>query len=297
MTLPLSAFRVVSLTVPLLSREGIERLLPFNLAKVVDRPISDFIYDWQIARILKDSQELTVFLYPRAAFADISRDLNACRKQIIAFEADVFSACSYLEAIGEVEANRALLCVLIWEHSVSIAVYEAEQVVMVRSLDLEGIRSNVAVGYQAEGLENAPDGEEEHEDERLHGVLDSFFTLDEESSSASVAQSVSPGQNKVDPPANVSSSESESELALAVSPGSIQRMALEIMRTVDFHSAIRKGRPFTRFFVGGEPEVVAALSQELSGNLQVEIRNFPPREFNADCPALLAALSVGALRR
>ena len=52
--LPLHFFQIVSLNIPMMPDAAIGRALPYHLSKSVDKPVSDYVYDWQISKRQKD---------------------------------------------------------------------------------------------------------------------------------------------------------------------------------------------------------------------------------------------------
>lgn len=137
LVLPLQEFEMVTVTVPAVSREAVTKMLPYSLAKVLDRSITDYIYDWQIVQSFKDRFELTVFLYPAAKFEEYRRDLLMRQKEIAWFEPDVFAACAYLTSQDKSISETTFLCLLVWKNSVSMAVYENQRISLIRTVELE----------------------------------------------------------------------------------------------------------------------------------------------------------------
>lgn len=137
LVLPLKDFEIVSISVPAVSPEGISKLLPYRLSKVLDVPVTDYIYDYQIIQKLKEKYELRVYLFPTSRFNQLKSDLKERQKEIVWFEPDVFAACSYIYSKKSVSNETTFLCLLIWRNSVSFAVCENEDISFVRTVDMQ----------------------------------------------------------------------------------------------------------------------------------------------------------------
>lgn len=321
LVLPLSSFEMVSVTVPAVSREAVAKLLPYNLSKILDAPVSDYIYDWQVVQAFTERQELTVYLYPVAIFKKIQQKLQGYQKEIVWFEADVFAACSYLERCGLAVEEGAFLCVLIWQGSISMATYEQERITLVRSVDLrapaepyhdEALSAGASFGAQADesdveseaivsGLESGPVMPEvdafdqiETEDDSVFGdeqnILAEFCLLsgnERETTTAAI------------PPESVALAREGGRERRGQQEwhGYLQSINLEIMRTNDYYVSVLKGKPVGRIFVGGAEAFYGALEQAIQSAVGIRAESFPPRQVDGDCDQMSAALCVGALRR
>jgi hypothetical protein len=323
LVLPLSSFEIVSVTVPAVNREAVARLLPYNLSKILDAPVTDYIYDWQVVQTFAERQELTVFLYPVAIFNRLQQDLHGRQKEIAWFEADVFSACSYLELNGLTQGDGAILCVLVWQGSISMAVYEQGRITLVRSVDLrlpvesyleEEISSGATAvveqdaGQELVGRDETVSGLEEGQNILAVEEFDPVETEksgrfgDEEDLLAEFCLL----QDKRDEPVESDVSDLAS-LVVDEGPtgqrrqlewhGYLQNINLEIMRTNDYTVSVLKGKPFNRVFVGGAESFFSALERVIKGAMEVQVEQFPPSKVDADCDQNLAALCIGALRR
>lgn len=136
LVMPLQEFELVSVTVPPVSKEAIAKMLPYSLAKMLDVPVTNYIYDWQIAQKFKDRYEITVFLYSAENFEHYRSELLSRKKELTWFEPDVFAACAYLHNRDPSAAKNSYLCLLTWESSVSIAICENRRITFVRSIDM-----------------------------------------------------------------------------------------------------------------------------------------------------------------
>jgi hypothetical protein len=326
LVLPLSSFEIVSVTVPSVNREAVARLLPYNLSKVLDVPVTDYIYDWQVMQTFAERQELTVYLYPVAIFKRLQQDLQGRQKEITWFEADVFSACSFLELNGLTQGDDSLLCVLVWQGSISMAVYEQGRIIMARSVDLhlpiESYRDEdsfldaTEVAEQNAGQEVVGRGEivSGLDDRQEMLAVEVFDHPETEKTEASdkfeyeedILAEFSLWQDKegepaiavvADSPGLVVEEETSGRCGRQEWQGYLQNINLEIMRTNDYNVSVLKGRPFKRVFVGGAESFYSAMEQVIKGAMDVQVEHFPPQKVNADCDQNLAALCVGALRR
>lgn len=326
LVLPLSSFEIVSVTVPAVNREAVARLLPYNLSKILDTPVTDYIYDWQVVQTFSERQELTVYLYPVAMFKKFQQDLQGHQKEIAWFEADVFAACSYLERCGLTPGDGAILCVLIWQGSISMAVYEQERITLVRSVDLrspaepyhnnDGSSGGPAVVQQDAGQVVIEPGE------ILSGPEGGQEMLKVEAFDQVETENLSDGNSNFADNQDILAefcllSENQGVPALTITPesvalaekggggqrgqqewqGYLQSINLEIMRTNDYHVSVLKGKPVNRVFVGGAEPFYSALEQAIKETIGVQVELFPPQKVDADCVQNLAALCIGALRR
>lgn len=320
LVLPLSAFEIVTVTVPPVAREAVARLLPYNLSKVIDRPVSDCIFDWQVAQKFKDRHELTVYLYPAAEFQKLRLEMQGRQKEIAWFEPDVFSACSYLEFCGKVPKDGGLICVLIWQKSISMVVYENERITLVRSVDLvvplSPYRSDTEEeeGDRDGALEEAEERKEFSEvsesesgqvvmsvegwEEEQEPVLDPFF-FEEEDDILAGFDLQHDEDVAIVPPEEANSAPKPAEEAREQEDwqGYLQNINLELMRTADYHTSVLKGKSIKKVFVGGKEPFHEFLEKGIKGAMGVMVEPFPPITLEADCPEHLAALCIGALQR
>lgn len=321
LVLPLKDFDIVNVTVPAVPRKAVARMLPYNLSKVLDTPVSDHIFDWQVAQTFKDRHELAVYLFPVAHYNAIKQSLSARQKEIVWFEPDVFSACAYLESLKLEILNETVLVMLIWETSVSIAVYEDQCITLVRSVDLILPEGNPR--EEKERLDNEKKEKEKEEAEEVekkndveygeielvldvvepledHTIIDPFKSLESDSILAGFdlqqgsddpvplpEQAVEPGQEPV-------------ESLVAQKPvwsEYIQGLTLEIARTGDYHSSVLKGKRVGQVFVGGGEVFFDELNKEITESQSVGVASFPPEKIEAECDQNIAALCLGALQR
>lgn len=327
LVLPLKDFDIINVTVPPVPREAVARMLPYNLSKVLHSPVSDYIYDWQVAQIFKDRHELAVYLFPVAHYNSIKQSFLARQKEIMWFEPDVFSACAYLESLKLDLLNETVLVMLIWQTSVSIAVYENESIVLVRSVDLtlpEGTPEE-----EKERLNNEKKEKEEAEElAKIVKAETAVKEIDVESGEVELVLDIeNPVEDKMSDP--FQSLESDSILAGfdlqqggddPAIPGEqvtevhqeivegivaqkpvwseyIQSLTLEIARTGDYHLSVLKGKRVGQVFIGGGEIFFDELNKEISESQSVDVSPFPPSKIEAECDPSIAALCLGALHR
>lgn len=325
LVLPLSEFEIVSVSVPPVGREAISKMLPYSLSKILDKPVSDYIYDWQVAQSFKDRHELTVFLYSAARYEEYRRDLLAHQKEIAWFEPDVFAACSYLDGQLQEYADSTILCVLIYQHYVSLAIYEKQRITVLRSVEME-----LPEGLPQEDLVETSDDiafisdlndvqkeivVEEHEDEAGEIEFTLVSEIDDVNSSES-SYRAEPGSEDIlsgfglqgveeytiveeQTPATI---ESDFETEVETVEDNlweeyIEDLNLEIMRTGDYHTSVLKGKAVQKIFLGTNDDIYDVLAQWVRKNNSITIDRFPPENIEAECSQALAAISIGALRR
>lgn len=93
---PLESFKTLSLSIPRIPDETVGKTLPYHLAKNLDQPLSDYIYDWQIVQHQKDSLLIGVYLYPLETFEKTKKELNRHHLELKFLEPAIFTAFAYL---------------------------------------------------------------------------------------------------------------------------------------------------------------------------------------------------------
>ncbi len=180
LVLPLHRFRVASVTVPPVERKAVSKLLPYNLSRVLDEPVSDYVYDWQVAQKFKDRHELTVYLFSSVLFDQYRQELLSRQKEIVWFEPDVYAACSFLSS-KRIGIDTTFLCILTWERSVSIAVFENEKISVVRSVDLvkpTGESGSISESKKKPVTENSTEPDEAEEEKKVEQSIDGTVITD-----------------------------------------------------------------------------------------------------------------------
>ncbi len=338
LVLPLKEFEIVSVTVPPISHEAVGKMLPYSLAKVLDSPVTDYIFDWQVAQSFKDRHELTVYLFPVSRFEEYRRDLQARQKEIAWFEPDVFAACSYLHSCKTGRKDNSLsttsLCLLLWQNSVSIAVYENKRVSLVRTVEVLMPEQSPS-GQTAKLDETAPVEDrtavEGNETEELQEkiAVEEFLTAGEQDKEEEVVgleleADLDESDTDTPEPADILAGfglQAESVPEIAVSEDAVEdefhleepepeiepetdpwtdyfeSLNLEIMRTGDYHTSVLKGNPIQELFIGGAEQFYEAMEETVGVGQNLTVTRFPPENVEAKCSQTLAAICIGALQR
>jgi len=321
LVLPLSSFEIVSVTVPAVNREAVAKLLPYSLSKILDTPVTNYIYDWQVVQSFSERQELTVYLYPVAMFKKLQQDLYRRQVELLWFEADVFSACSFLELSNVVQEGETLLCILVWKSSISMAVFEQGRITLVRSVDLqfplvpylnEESASDTAIVVEDQDLEQEPVGRGETlslpQEETPLSDLEVFDQrgqnqdkagkfADEEALLAEFFLSPENDEQHKLTSRRDDENGKDGQRGHDEWQGYLRDINLEIMRTNDYYVSVLKGKPLNKIFVGGAESFYSRLERLIQASMSVQVALFPPQKVDADCDQNLAALCIGALRR
>lgn len=323
LVMPLQSFELVSITVPPVGREAIAKMLPYSLSKVLDKSVSEYIYDWQVAQTFKDRHELNVFLYSAPKFEEYRSHLMARQKEIAWFEADVFAACSYISSFVMKSSEEAFLCVLMWSGSISLAVFENNRVALVRCVDVtmpEGSPTSKAEVFREQELLGESDEDLERGEEDL---VMAFFPADEEPlvEAGELAADTQPSTSFRDGGIDdvlagfglqvTSSTEDDTPFV----PGEVEfrleteevevdlwreyldTLSLEIMRTMDYHTSVLKGTAIQELFLGGAEGFFAPAEEAIRAGQDIKVTRFPPQEIEATLSPTLAAICVGAAVR
>lgn len=163
---PLHLFEVLNLSLPLLPEHAIARTIPYHISKAIDKPLSKYIYDWQITKRLKDQMQIAVYLFPADIYNRLQKQFSNHHLAVMFFEADAFAAFSYLDLLGIINNNEAALCTIIWPGGLTLGVCEAGKVRLARSVDLNELKEDeksegeerlaAAVSGQVDKVENIP---------------------------------------------------------------------------------------------------------------------------------------------
>ena len=298
MALPLSFFTTKNITLPIMPRDAIDQALPYHLAKVVDQPLRDMLYDWQITQRLKSQQVVTVYLFQRKAFEMFRRELAEKKLELTWFESDVFAAFGLLDRQARLRAGESSLCLLIWNKSVSIAIHEKNVLTVVRSVPLARpkIPYSAAAGRQetttgpTRTIKAAPPpapGKEFIDDSAMDAILLNFDILKQSSSDqAPTDKKAGPGKNRSLPASGAP--------ATGTWYNYLQQISLELIRTRDYYGSVVKGSPISRLFVGGaddffkELQDITRSSMDLAGEPLLGEEQLP-----AGCPPSYGAICIG----
>ncbi len=310
-SLPLDQFEVLTLAVNKVPREVVAKILPYHIAKVLDEPLSDFIYDWLVVKELKDSLQLNVFLFPAKMFQELRETLGHYKLPPTNLEPDVFSACSFLESRNALLNDEATLIALLWPTSISIAIYDKDNLALTRTVQLkipaedqtetEEIHHEYGeeIRIDNDALQ-APDAApsqpasifEPNPDDLLANFL--IETRNEEGDSTPVP----PKAPVMEDDQDIFTPLSESPAAQATSlswSAYINQVSLELMRTRDYFNSVVKGNQIKTAFVGGAEDFWQPLSTELENSLDIQIKRLIDPEFATIGNPLFEAISIGVL--
>jgi|GEM_PF-5137203 len=269
-SLPLNLFETVTLNLPLSNEEAIGRVLPFHLGKTLDRPLNNFVYDWQVVKRQKDSVRIAVFLLPAVIERGIAQALAGARLKISHLEPEIFSAFAFLAKKARLNPARTSLLVMIHRNFISQGVYESGMLRLVRVVKL------ATPDTPFEEI-SAPEGASAKAGGGADDILSSF--------------SLSAG-----PETETMRMELESS-APGINPWNnyLEQLNLEIVRGRDYYSSIMKGAPITGLFIGADGEFIAPLSESITRQNDLECETMLAASGEKD--ALANALALGAAAR
>lgn len=304
-SLPLDQFEVLNLTINKVPREVVAKILPYHINKIIETPLADFIYDWQVSKELKDSLQLNVFLFPAQIFQEMRSTLNHYRLNPVALEPDVFSACAFLESRRRLPHNGASLIVLLWPASVSIAIYDNKDLSLTRDVNLkrpvqEDDNSTAAEGQRAEEEINGPvmPAAEDplRQDDSLFDpssddLLANFLVATKEDRDDSATAASAPETDVPPPPASRPEPRPTNQNWATY----INQVSLELMRTRDYFNAVIKGNQIKTAFIGGGEAAWQPLAAELAASLDITVQDIMENEQASFDNNLFEAISTGVL--
>jgi Tfp pilus assembly PilM family ATPase len=305
-SLPLDQFEVLPLAVNKVPKEVIAKILPYHIAKVLDEPLSDFIYDWQVVKELKDSLQLNVFLFPAKMFQELRTTLGHYNLSLTTLEPDVFSACAYLEARNNFQADQATMIALLWPQSISIAIYDKETVVLTRNVKLGKPHLDQVNKDQHE----SPEIEMMDEDVRSESVAEpseqeSIFEPNHDNLLANFLIKTRKEEDGKPAPEFPNPTADEQDIfngspvipqtAEQGLPAYSNQVSLELMRTRDYFNSVVKGNQVKTVFVGGGEDIWQTLSPDLQNSLGINVKHLLEPELATIGDALFEAISIGVL--
>ena len=281
LAVPLHFLEIVAIALPAMPDAAVGKALPYHLAKAVNRPLSDFIYDWQIVERHRDRLQVTVYLFPAARFHTLRNEFARKHLEIKHLEADVFAAFALLGRENRLRPETATLCALIWKNSISLAVYEQGLLTLVRTVSANQPQSpphRTLSRQSPESAEetpvtNAPHHPEAGEEESL---LAGFAILSAPGGAVRTSAATAD-----DTPADTSWADY------------LQHIGLEIMRTRDYYASVVKGGAIKRAVVGGAEAFWQELQRWGRTSLELELEPLTTLPETADCPPMLQALAIG----
>lgn len=280
LALPLHFLEIVTIALPAMPDGAVGKALPYHLAKAVNRPLSDFIYDWQIVERHRDRLQVTVYLFPAARFQALRAEFARKHLDIKYLEADVFAAFAMLARENRLRPETATLCALIWKNSISLAVYENTLLTLVRTVSAsqpQGAPNHGAPPQPAvlpqETAPVAVNHLEAGEEESLLAGFDILSAADTPRGPSAAPEATTP----------VDTSWADY----------LQHIGLEIMRTRDYYASVVKGGTIKRAVVGGAESFWQELQRWGRTSLELELEPLTTLPETADCPPMLQALAIG----
>lgn len=299
LSLPLSFFEVITVSIPVMPDGAVGKALPYHLAKTLHKPLNEFIYDWQITGRFKDRLQVTVYLFTAAVFQTIRKEFTRKQIDISFFEPDVFAAFTFLFQEKMLPPNDAALCVLLWQDSISLAVYEKGKLPLIRTVKAAQPQGEVTLQQPLDiELPSSAipeltddllilDNEQTHNDEHIDtaSILADFSVLASKEATRSSAQ-FTPTDN----PAIASLPEKADTVTW---PDYLHKIPLEILRTRDYYASIQKGAAIRNIFVGGADAFWTELSESSGHLLGVQCKSLTATTGGPDCSPLLHVLALG----
>lgn len=266
MALPVHFFEIVNLALPMLPDEAVGRTLPYHLAKAVDKPLSDYIFDWQITRRLRDQLHVVAYLFPAKMYRELQEEFHKNHLETVFFEADVFAAFAYLDLNGLLRADAGTLCAIAWPDSLSLAVCEAGRLELARSVELPQPEQQAAVAGEAMGLEAVSAAADGETTEGLGKGRDDEVNSLPEAHAILAGFDIFPAANGSSPPDSgddllvLETAEPQDKTA-GPSPWDdyLESINIEIMRTKDYYASVIKGKKITSYYVLGADDFFAQL--------------------------------------
>lgn len=299
MALPLAFFEVVTAGIPIMPDGAVGKALPYHLAKTLHRPLNEFIYDWQITGRFKDRLQVTVYLFPAAVFHKIRREFARKQIELSFFEPDVFAAFTFLFQEKMLPPNEAALCVLLWQDSISLAVYEKGKLPLIRTVKAVQPQGEIRLEPRPDlELPSSPlpemaddllifDGDDQpHADEHIDtaSILADFSVLASKDAAQPGTESASPGTTDT-PSTEAADSVTWSDY--------LHKIPLEILRTRDYYASIQKGTAIRNIFIGGADPFWTELSESSNNLLGVQCQSLTATTGGPDCSPLLHVLGLG----
>lgn len=309
-SLPLDQFELLSIAVNKVPREVVDKILPYHIAKVLDEPLEHFIYDWQIAKERKDSLQLNVFLFPAKMFQELRSTLGHYKLNPTTLEPDVFSACAFLESRHLLQADEATMIALLWPKSISIAIYDNENLILTRTVQLRkpehaavtlehhesGAELDLAAEIPQEPAATEPSQPESFFEPHSDDLLANFLIETKEEDGENIgAEFTAPAEDDQDFFNTLPYEGPQAPEAGQNWPAYINQVSLELMRTRDYFNSVVKGNQVKTAFVGGGEDSWKTLSAELENSLDIQVKPLLDPETATLGDPLFEAISIGVL--
>jgi len=307
MALPLAFFEVTTVSIPILPDGAVGKALPYHLAKALPKPLNEFIYDWQITGRFKDRLQVTVYLFPAGLFQKIRREFTRKQLEFAFFEPDVFAAFTFLFQEKMLPQNEAALCVLLWQDSISLAVYEKDKLPLIRTV--KAIQPQGEISLHPEVDIELPsseipkpaddliifDEDQPHSNEHIDtaSILADFSVL-------TAKTAMRPEDNSSTPKPNTDAThrKTQEETVFAATdnatwPDYLHKIPLEILRTRDYYASIQKGAAIRNIFVGGADSFWSEFLESSNNLLGAQCKSLTATTGGPDCSPLLHVLALG----
>lgn len=303
MALPLAYFEMITTSIPVIPDGAVGKALPYHLAKALHRPLNEFIYDWQITARFKDRLQVTVYLFPAGMFHKIRREFTRKQIDLSFFEPDVFAAYTFLFQEKMLPPNESSLCVLLWQDSISLAVYEKDKLPLIRTVNV--LQPQGEINFQSPADIALPssddlprpaddllilDQDQPHSDEQIDtaSILADFCVLPSK-------EAARPGTGSTPSPSTAATPSSPEEAATDIATWAdyLHRIPLEILRTRDYYASIQKGTAIRNIFVGGADAFWTELTENSNNLLGTQCKSLTATTGGPDCSPLLHVLALG----
>ena len=303
---PLESFKTLSLSIPKIPDETVGKTLPYHLAKNLDQPLSDYIYDWQIVQHHKDSLLIGVYFYPVETFKKIKEELERHHLVLKFLEPAIFPAFAYLAQERLLPETDTLMAALIWYDSVTFGVYENRMISLTRTLNIKQPESAFQTALSDSGFpvdeQNRQTGEppgngsetllENENDE--NSILSEFNLLRPEDSGETLELETD-AEKTEEEPAPFSPLESISEEGDW--DNYIQQITLEVMRTRDYYTSVLKGNPVKTIRIAGAEIIWDKFSEVVQNSLDIRVEPLCNPAQILKCPPLFHVIGLGARTR
>lgn len=306
--LPLSSFQVITISLPQMPEGAIAKALPYHISKVIDRPLSDFVFDWQLTAVRGNQLDITVYLLSTVFFERLQRELARKQLEVTFLEADVFAAFAYLERSKKLIPDESTMLALLWPQGASFAIYENRVLSLVRDVNMAKpsqpysteIIANDATKPAAPEEKKSVQRSESNPSESDDAAINFFFEEENNTDILAGFDVQTLRETKVE--TTIAKVQTEPPIQEAVTttpvdeswPEYLQKISLELMRTRDYHATVLKGRPLSAIYVAGADEYWQALNDAVKNSLGVQIKPLTTQVVGDNCPAILSVILQGA---